>query len=104
MRERDAVLLAREVALQSVVQETARRRLPIAGAQSGVEAEASGRGSDGSVSNESVILEQLRRENAALKQENKSLREDVLRIKDAQDKDPQSRDIGVSSQRSRSTP
>jgi hypothetical protein len=104
MRKMDAVLLAREVALRSVVMETARRRLAIAGPQSGIEAEASGRESDGSVSSGSVILDQLRRENAALKQENESLHEEVLRIKAAQDKDPQSRDIGVSSQRSRSTP
>jgi hypothetical protein len=76
----------------------------MAGSQPGLEAASSEPRNDGSIADGSVILEQLQRENAALKQENESLRAEVLKIKAAQDKDPQSRDIGVSSQRSRSTP
>jgi hypothetical protein len=96
MRERDAILVAREVALRSVVQEEERRKLARAGPESGSAAAPAGQPSDASAEDQSHTMEQLRRENAALKQQNEALREDVRRIKAIQDQQPQSRSFRAS--------
>jgi hypothetical protein len=82
MRAQEAMLQAREVALRSVVLEGQRRRGATRRPAAGIAEGPASQPGDRSSADQSPVIEQLRRENSALRQQVESLRFDLQRLRD----------------------
>jgi hypothetical protein len=95
-RLQDEILVAREVALRSVLLEARRRQSVTPKPQSGIADAASNQISDTRAQDRSTTIEQLRRENSALRQQNEALREEVQTLKYAQNQQALNSDLRTS--------